>query len=128
MKELPDNMTNGEKYFPALKITDPREAKEYLEALVARNMRMTGISRRAAEDVERGNIDYFACNSSDSARRWARYLYGGGPKPCECCDGEGVINCTCGDCQGTGKAPGAPPLRRRDRLPLMEGANESLTQ
>lgn len=62
--KLPDELTIGQAYGPAMDITDQAAADEYLEALVARCMRVA-IDRRyryraAAEKLERSNLGYFA--------------------------------------------------------------------
>ena len=58
--KLPDEMTIGESYGPAMKITTQQEADEYFEALVERNMRITGNSREKAIAVEKSNLGYCA--------------------------------------------------------------------
>lgn len=63
---LPDWMTIGETYGPAMDIgrfaapSDEAEALEYFEALVARHLRCTPKSREEAEQIERSNLAYFA--------------------------------------------------------------------
>lgn len=56
---LPDKMTIGERYRPAMEITDADEAKSYFDQLVERTMRL-GRSRQEAEELERQNLGYFA--------------------------------------------------------------------
>ena len=56
---LPDEITVGEKYNPAMKITDKEEAKAYFEACVVHCMRH-GHTREEAEKIERSNIGYYA--------------------------------------------------------------------
>jgi hypothetical protein len=67
MKTLPDNMTIGEAYGPAMEITDQQEANEYFGALVERCMRF-GKTRTEAESIERQNLSYYA-GYYDSATR-----------------------------------------------------------
>jgi len=57
--ELPKIITNGEKYKPAMEITEQAKADDYFEALVRHCMGF-GISREEAEDIERSNLGYFA--------------------------------------------------------------------
>lgn len=63
---IPDNATIGDKYRPAMKITDQAEADEYFESLVQWLMRKvdpeTGhnYTRQAAEMVEKSNLGYFS--------------------------------------------------------------------
>lgn len=54
-----DKATFGEKYGPAVKITDQSEADEYFEALVEHTMRF-GHSREEAEKIECTNLGYWA--------------------------------------------------------------------
>ena len=60
MNHLPDKITYGDKYHPAMEIHDQDEADEYFEALVEHNMRVTKRSREDAEEIERGNLGYWA--------------------------------------------------------------------
>lgn len=61
---FPDKITIGDKYGPAMQITDPAEALEYYEACVEHTMRVTEQpalkSREAAEKCERENLGYYA--------------------------------------------------------------------
>lgn len=57
--ELPEHMTIGEAYKPAMEITEQDKANEYFEALVERCMRF-GKTREEAESIERQNLGYFA--------------------------------------------------------------------
>jgi hypothetical protein len=59
MKQFPLEITIGDKYSPAMKITDQAEADEYFEACVDHMMRR-GHSREEAERIERGNLGYYA--------------------------------------------------------------------
>ena len=56
---FPKKMTHGEKYGPAMEITDAKEASEYFEACVRHCMGF-GKSREEAERIERGNLGYWA--------------------------------------------------------------------
>ena len=56
---LPKKMTTDECYKPSLEITDPDEAKEYLEALIERSMKYFDNSREEAERIEKGNLGYY---------------------------------------------------------------------
>lgn len=55
-----DTLTYGERYRPAMDITDPEEARQWFEANVAWNMRVSGRSREEAVLIEKGNLGYFA--------------------------------------------------------------------
>lgn len=59
--QLPDHMTIGECYRPAMEIKTVEEAQDYFEALVERNMRIRPEhTREDAEKIERENIGYYA--------------------------------------------------------------------
>jgi hypothetical protein len=60
-ESLPDNLTYGDAYYPAMDITDETEAREYFEILVEHTMR-SGHSREEAERMERQNLGYFAAS------------------------------------------------------------------
>jgi len=53
------NITIGEKYRPAMEITDQVEADAYFEMCVEHTMRL-GKSRQEAEEIERVNLGYYA--------------------------------------------------------------------
>lgn len=76
LKPFPDNATNGDRYHPAMKITDQKEADAYFELCVEWQMRH-GYSRAEAEKIERGNLVYFAgyYNAETVAR--VERLFGG---------------------------------------------------
>ena len=56
---LPDRITKGNKYQPAMRITDLEDAAEYFEACVEHCMRW-GHTREEAESIERSNLGYYA--------------------------------------------------------------------
>lgn len=76
MKSFDVNVTIGEKYGPAMEITDPQQAAEYFEACVAHTMSF-GKSRAEAESIERQNLGYYAgyCNTATQVR--VEKLFGG---------------------------------------------------
>ncbi len=49
---LPDEITIGKKYEPAMCMSNKEQADEYFELLVEHNMRMSEHSREEAEEVE----------------------------------------------------------------------------
>ena len=53
------HITIGDKYGPAMEITDQDNADKYFEACVEHNMRH-GNPREKAESIERQNLGYFA--------------------------------------------------------------------
>ena len=58
--DLPDVMTNGEAYGPAMKITDKAEAKVYLQALIDRHVRITDHDPTEAEMIVKTNLGYYS--------------------------------------------------------------------
>lgn len=56
---FPRRASNGEKYGPAMQITDPTLAAEYFERLVEHAMRH-GRTREQADEMERQNLAYYA--------------------------------------------------------------------
>ncbi len=58
--QLPDEMTYGECYGPAMEITDPEEAKEYLEALIERDIRVFGKTPEEAHALEMTKLGYYS--------------------------------------------------------------------
>lgn len=59
MNPLPKQITIGDKYRPAMEITDQAAATEYFERCVEHCMGF-GKTREEAEKVERANLGYFA--------------------------------------------------------------------
>lgn len=59
MKKSSKNLTSGEAYGPAMKITDQEEADKYFLMLVGISMK-DGQSREDAEKIQRANLGYFA--------------------------------------------------------------------
>lgn len=56
---IPQRITIGDKYRPAMEISDQAEADEYFEACVEHSMSF-GSDRAKAEAIERANLGYFA--------------------------------------------------------------------
>jgi hypothetical protein len=75
MTKIAKNATIGESYDPAMKITDQKDALEYFEALVLRNMERSGHSRKEAEDIERQNLAYYAGYFDGETRRRVERLF-----------------------------------------------------
>mgnify|MGYP001563936931 FL=1 len=71
---LPDMITNGEKYNPAMKITDEQEAATYFEACVEHTMRFDR-TRAEAETIERSNLGYYAGYYDDETRARVERLF-----------------------------------------------------
>jgi hypothetical protein len=76
--ELPDEMTYGESYGPAMNVQTEEEAREYFGALVRRNVRLTGNSDEEATRIERINVGYWSgyYDSDTMARVHALYGFG----------------------------------------------------
>jgi len=58
--EFTDKSTIGEKYHPAMEITDQEEADAYFEKCVQHTMSFGHETRERAEEIERMNLGYFA--------------------------------------------------------------------
>lgn len=76
MMRLPDKMTIGEAYEPAMTMTDDAQAAEYFEALVDRHMRCFGKPREEAEATELANLGYFAGYYDNETRARVERLFG----------------------------------------------------
>ncbi len=59
MEKMANKITIGDKYGPAMKMTDQKQATEYFELCVEHTMRF-GKTREEAESIERQNLGYFA--------------------------------------------------------------------
>ena len=73
---LPERLTDGEKYRPAMEITDHTEAAEYFEALVEHAMRTGKRDRAESERIERTNLGYYAGYYDPDVRARVAELYG----------------------------------------------------
>lgn len=66
----------GDKYGPAMEITDPEEAARYFDACVNHAMSFgEHSSRAAAERVERANLGYYAGYYSNDIRRRVEQVF-----------------------------------------------------
>jgi hypothetical protein len=68
--------TIGEVYGPAMKITDPEEAKEYFEAVVVYSMEKFGTSREEAEHNTRSNLGFYAGYHDSETEKRVYKLFG----------------------------------------------------
>jgi len=68
IQPLPVHLSIGEKYEPAMAITDQAEADAYFEALVQHTMTFGRLNREQAEKVERDNLGYYAAYGFDRER------------------------------------------------------------
>ena len=73
-ESLPKLITIGEKYRPAMKITDADEAQRYFEKLVVHSM-LHGNSREEAEKIEKSNLGYFAGYYDNDTRKRVERLF-----------------------------------------------------
>lgn len=83
---MPSVITNGQKYGPAMTITDQAAADDYFAKCV-RHMMARGHSRTEAERIERANLGYWAGYYDDATRvrverlfRCAHPVFGAAPK------------------------------------------------
>ena len=75
MNKIPDIITMGDKYRPAMEITTKNEATEYFERCVEHTMRIGGKTREEAESLEKKNIGYFAGYYDHETRMRVEQLY-----------------------------------------------------
>lgn len=73
--QLPDKITIGDKYGPAMEITDETEARVYFEKCVRHTMRMGKMSREKAENIERQSLGYYAGYYSYETMRRVERLF-----------------------------------------------------
>lgn len=71
---IKDPITVGEKYRPAMEITDQATADAYFEKCVRHSMRH-GRTRPEAEKIERTNLAYFAGYYDDGIRERVERLF-----------------------------------------------------
>jgi hypothetical protein len=70
-----DTVTIGEKYEPAMALTDQAEADAYFEACVEHCQRRFDKTRQEAEAIERANLGYYAGYFSNETRRRVERLF-----------------------------------------------------
>lgn len=75
MQQLPEEITIGDKYGPAMKIEDQAEADAYFEACVAHTMQFGGKDRAEAEHIERSNLGYYAGYYDNETRHRVERLF-----------------------------------------------------
>lgn len=68
-------ITIGEKYGPAMKITEQAEADRYFQECVAHNMMLSGGSQEEAEAIERDSLGYYAGYYSSETRERVERLF-----------------------------------------------------
>lgn len=74
MQALPEKITIGDKYGPAMKIEDQAQADAYFERCVAHTMSF-GKSRAEAESIERQNLGYYAGYYNDETRHRVEAMF-----------------------------------------------------
>lgn len=72
---MPEEMTIGESYAPAMEITDPEDARQYLEALIERSVRCFDMSEDEARKVQLSNLGYYAGYYSYDVRVRVQQLF-----------------------------------------------------
>jgi len=60
MMNFPKDMTWGELLGPAMKMTDPEEAKKYLAALIERGVTQFNHTPEESERIQKENLCYYA--------------------------------------------------------------------
>jgi len=74
MNALPAQITIGQKYGPAMEITEQAQATEYFERCVEHCMNF-GKSRDEAEAIERANLGYYAGYYNNETRMRVERLF-----------------------------------------------------
>lgn len=74
MDALPSKITIGDKYGPAMKMTDATEAASYFERCVQHTMTF-GVDRQEAERTERANLGYYAGYYDNETRQRVERLF-----------------------------------------------------
>jgi hypothetical protein len=74
MNAFPEQITIGDKYRPAMEITEQVAADEYFERCVTHCMSF-GKSRKEAEAIERANLGYYAGYYSHETRARVERLF-----------------------------------------------------
>jgi hypothetical protein len=59
LRAFADDISYGDKYWPAMKVQTEAEAQEYLEACIEHCMRVANCTRAEAERIEKANIGYW---------------------------------------------------------------------
>lgn len=75
MKALPEKITIGEKYEPAMSITNQEEADAYFQLCVDHSMTYRRKTREEAEELERANLGYYAGYGSSETRERVERLF-----------------------------------------------------
>lgn len=80
MNKLPEKITIGDKYGPAMEITDQAEADAYFEKLVEHTMSYAKDEQykthEGAAALERSNLGYYAGYYDTETRKRVERLYG----------------------------------------------------
>jgi len=74
MEAFPEKITVGDKYGPAMDITDQAEADAYFARCVEHTMSF-GITREEAESIERQSLGYYAGYCSNKTRARVERLF-----------------------------------------------------
>jgi hypothetical protein len=72
---MQDKITYGDKYDPAMSITDQAEADLYFNACVEHTMRVRPADRAEAERIERSNLGYWAGYYNNATRKRVERLF-----------------------------------------------------
>lgn len=67
--------TIGERYSPAMAITDQAKADEYFEELVSEQIQCGNVTRERAEEIERQSLAYYAGYYGDATRARVEQLF-----------------------------------------------------
>lgn len=73
---LPETMTIGERYNPAMEMTDTADAQAYLEALIEHDMRVWGQTEDEARRIQLSNLGYYTGYYDYETRQRVQALFG----------------------------------------------------
>lgn len=74
-EKFPAKITIGEKYGPAMEITEQQAADDYFLKCVTHAMKYGGHGREKAEEIERTNLGYFAGYYDSTTRERVERLF-----------------------------------------------------
>jgi len=75
MEPMPEKMSIGEKYGPAMEIADQAEADAYFQRCVDHVITYHRMTRQAAEEIERINLGCYAGYYSNETRERVERLF-----------------------------------------------------
>jgi hypothetical protein len=75
VNKFPDEVSIGDKYGPAMELTEQPDADAYFEKCIEHTMRFDKNTRERAESIERANLGYYAGYYSNETRARVERLF-----------------------------------------------------